>query len=76
MLPCDGRRVWYLNPAEIQRDLDRFLKRYNFKRTQGYRVRGRNQAFVAGLSPAVETPDRASDNYHASRSTLMSSGES
>ena len=48
----DGRRVWYLNPAEIQRDLDRFLKRYNFKRThQGYRVRGRTpgQTFVAGL---------------------------
>jgi transposase InsO family protein len=51
----DGRKTWYLEPAEIQRDLDRYLLRYNFKRThQGYRVRGRTpaQALLDGIANA------------------------
>ena len=27
-----GRTTWYLEPAEIQRDLDRFLEYYNLQR--------------------------------------------
>jgi hypothetical protein len=37
-----GRTTWYLEPAEIQRDLDRFLEYYNLQRShQGYRLGGR-----------------------------------
>lgn len=40
-----GRTTWYLEPAEIQRDLDRFLEYYNSQRThQGYRLAGRTPA--------------------------------
>jgi transposase InsO family protein len=40
-----GRKNWYLSPAEIQRDLDRFLAYYNGQRShQGYRLRGRTPA--------------------------------
>lgn len=40
-----GRTTWYLEPAEIQRDLDRFLNYYNVERThQGYRLKGRTPA--------------------------------
>jgi len=28
-----GRQTWYIEPAEIQRDLDRFLGYYNLERT-------------------------------------------
>ena len=51
----DGRKTWYLEPAEIQRDLDRYLLRHNFKRShQGYRVRGRTpaQALLDGIANA------------------------
>jgi transposase InsO family protein len=41
----DGRTTWYAEPAEIQRDLDRFLRYYNLDRShQGYRLRGRTPA--------------------------------
>src|SRR5437867_11008299 len=40
-----GRTTWYLEPAEIQRDLDRFLEYYDFNRShQGYRLNGRTPA--------------------------------
>ncbi len=40
-----GRTTWYLEPAEIQRDLDRFITYYNLERShQGYRLRGRTPA--------------------------------
>ena len=40
-----GRTTWYLDPAEIQRDLDRFLVYYNLERShQGYRLGGRTPA--------------------------------
>jgi transposase InsO family protein len=41
----EGRKTWYLTPAEIQRDLDRFVRYYNLDRShQGYRLRGRTPA--------------------------------
>ena len=41
----EGRKKWYLEPAEIQRDLDRFLAFYNTERShQGYRLKGRTPA--------------------------------
>jgi len=40
-----GRTTWYVEVAEIQRDLDRFLKYYNLQRShQGYRLNGRTPA--------------------------------
>src|SRR5262249_55553401 len=40
-----GRTTWYLEPEEIQRDLDRFLDYYNLERShQGYRLKGRTPA--------------------------------
>jgi transposase InsO family protein len=61
-----GRTTWYLEPAEIQRDLDRFLAYYNLDRThQGYRLRGRTPAQalrealgVEELPPFIPTPDQ------------------
>jgi transposase InsO family protein len=44
-LRVEGRKTWYLEPNEIQADLDRFMAYYNFERThQGYRVAGRTPA--------------------------------
>jgi transposase InsO family protein len=41
----EGRKTWYVEPSEIQRDLDVFMAYYNFERThQGYRVGGRTPA--------------------------------
>jgi transposase InsO family protein len=40
-----GRTTWYVEVAEIQRDLDRFLEYYNLQRShQGYRLHGRTPA--------------------------------
>lgn len=40
-----GRTTWYVEPKEIQRDLDRFLDYYNLERShQGYRLRGHTPA--------------------------------
>jgi transposase InsO family protein len=40
-----GRQTWYIEPEEIQRDLDRFLEYYNLQRShQGYRLQGRTPA--------------------------------
>jgi len=40
-----GRTTWYLEPAQIQRDLDVFLGHYNLRRShQGYRLGGRTPA--------------------------------
>jgi transposase InsO family protein len=40
-----GRTTWYLEPTEIQRDLDAFLAYYNLQRShQGYRLGGRTPA--------------------------------
>jgi transposase InsO family protein len=60
-----GRTTWDLEPAEIQRDLDRFLESYNLERShQGYRLGGRPPAQalrealgVAELPPLV-SPER------------------
>jgi len=40
-----GRENWYLEIAEIQRDLDVFMSHYNLERShQGYRLGGRTPA--------------------------------
>lgn len=40
-----GRTTWYLEPEEIQRDLDTFIKYYNLDRShQGYRLKGKTPA--------------------------------
>ena len=40
-----GRQTWYIEPEEIQRDLDTFINYYNLERThQGYRLKGRTPA--------------------------------
>jgi len=42
-----GRQTWYIEPEEIQRDLDRFLEYYNLQRShQGYRLQGRTPALA------------------------------
>lgn len=39
------RQTWHITPAEIERDLDTFLRYYNIERShQGYRLRGRTPA--------------------------------
>jgi transposase InsO family protein len=49
-----GRQTWYLTPAEIQRDLDAFLRYYNQERShQGYRLKGRTPALA--LQQALQT---------------------
>lgn len=41
----EGRKTWYIEVDEIQRDLDRFLAYYNLERAhQGYRLKGRTPA--------------------------------
>jgi transposase InsO family protein len=54
-----GRTTWYTTTAEIQRDLDTFLRYYNLERShQGYRLQGRTpvQALKDALGVA-EIPD-------------------
>lgn len=72
-----GRQTWYITPAEIQRDLDTFLRYYNLERShQGYRLRGRTPAQALReslqldtLPPIVpepeETPDTNADTLAA-----------
>lgn len=60
-----GRQTWYLEPSEIQRDLDLFLRYYNLERShQGYRLKGRTPAQalreflqVDTLPPIVPEPE-------------------
>lgn len=48
-----GRQTWY-PPAEIQRDLDTFLRYYNLVRGhQGYRLKGRTPS--QALREALQT---------------------
>jgi len=50
-----GRTTWYLEPEEIQRDLDRFLAYYNLERShQGYRLKGRTPAQALREALAIE----------------------
>lgn len=64
-----GRQTWYLTPAEIQRDLDAFLRYYNLERShQGYRLKGRTPAQslrealrVDDLPPIVPEPEETAD---------------
>ena len=50
-----GRTTWYLEPAEIQRDLDVFLKHYNLRRShQGYRLGGRTPAQALREALAID----------------------
>jgi hypothetical protein len=60
-----GRTTWYLEPAEIQRDLDRVLEYYKLERNhQGYRLGGRTPAQALrdalGVSelPPLVSPER------------------
>ena len=51
-----GRQTWYITPAEIQRDLDTFLRYYNLERShQGYRLKGRTPAQALRGALAVDT---------------------
>lgn len=51
-----GRQTWYITPAEIQRDLDAFLRYYNLERShQGYRLRGRTPTQAIRETLAIET---------------------
>ena len=53
-----GRQTWFIEPAEIQAVLDKFLEFYNRERThQGYRLKGRTpvEALTAALG-IVEIP--------------------
>lgn len=51
-----GRQTWYLQPEEIQRDLDAFLIHYNLERThQGYRLKGRTPAQALRDALGIET---------------------
>lgn len=64
-----GRTTWYLEPEEIQRDLDRFLAYYNLERShQGYRLKGRTPAQalrealgIEDLPPIVPTEEEATE---------------
>lgn len=64
-----GRQTWYITPAEIQRDLDVFLRYYNLERShQGYRLKGRTPAqalretlCIAELPPIVPDPQETTD---------------
>jgi transposase InsO family protein len=64
-----GRTTWYIEPAEIQRDLDRFLAYYNLERShQGYRLKGRTPAQalrealgIDELPPFTPTEEEAED---------------
>lgn len=63
----NGRTTWYLEPEEIQRDLDTFLEYYNVKRShQGYRLKGRTPAQalmealgVTELPPFIDNAEEA-----------------
>ncbi len=65
-----GRQTWYITPAEIQRDLDAFLRYYNLERShQGYRLKGRTPAQalrdalqLETLPPVVPDPEETSEN--------------
>ncbi len=51
----DDSQTWYLEPEEIQRDLDRFLTYYNLERShQGYRLQGRTPAQALREALGVE----------------------
>lgn len=65
-----GRQTWYITPAEIQRDLDVFLRYYNLERShQGYRLKGRTPTMalreflkVDILPPIVPHPEETTDS--------------
>jgi len=51
-----GRQTWYLEPAEIQRDVDQFLLYYNAERShQGYRLRSKTPAQALREALGVDT---------------------
>ena len=54
----EGRKTWYEDTAQLQRDLDRFLEYYNARRShQGYRLSGRTPvnalAEALGVAPEI-----------------------
>ncbi|MBN8499643.1 MAG: transposase [Sphingomonadales bacterium] len=65
-----GRQAWYITLAEIQRDLDAFLRYYNLERShQGYRLKGRTPAqalrealTIKDLPPIVPEPEVTAEN--------------
>lgn len=49
-----GRTTWYESVEQLQADLDRFLERYNLRRShQGYRLGGRTPAQAFGEATGV-----------------------
>lgn len=49
-----GRTTWYESVEQLQTDLDRFLERYNLRRShQGYRLGGRTPAQAFGEATGV-----------------------
>jgi len=65
-----GRKTWYIEPSEIQRDLDTFVRFYNLERShQGYRLKGRTPAQalrqalgVEALPPVVTEAEEVASN--------------
>ncbi|MDR1075439.1 MAG: IS481 family transposase [Xanthomonadaceae bacterium] len=65
-----GRQTWYITLAEIQRDLDVFLRYYNLERShQGYRLKGRTPAMalrealnLKTLPPLVPKPEETTES--------------
>ncbi len=64
-----GRKTWYLTSADIQRDLDVFLRYYNLERSHlGYQLKGRTptqalRELLQGdiLPPIVPDPEETTD---------------
>src|SRR5262249_55363499 len=72
-----GRTTWYLEPEEIQRDLDRFLEYYNLQRRhQGYRLGGHTpaQALQAALGLSELPPLGAVEGGEVTAAGAESSG--
>ena len=53
-----GRTTWYESVEQLQSDLDRYLERYNLRRThQGYRLGGRTPAHAFAEAAGVTSDD-------------------
>jgi transposase InsO family protein len=65
-----GRENWYLEIAEIQRDLDAFMAHYNLERShQGYRLGGRTPAQALREALGIDTLPSLRFDANASPST-------
>ena len=75
----EGRMTWYIEPGEIQRDLDKFLEYNNLKRShQGYRLKSGTpaQAFKEALAgrPCRESSQRRRWRIKALRDMVSRKG--